>query len=181
MGIFVSRQIRAWFGTKPMKICMVGLDGAGKTTVLMKLHLGETVCTIPTIGFNVEKVQYKNLTMTIWDVGGQARLRPLWHHYYNGVDAVIFVIDSNDTERLNDVGQELERCLLDDQLRGVPFLIYANKQDLPHAASVTEISQKLRLQKLVGRQWYVQGCCAVAGTGIVEGLDWLSKATVERD
>ena len=55
---------------------MVGLDAAGKTTILYKLKLGEVVTTIPTIGFNVEQVDYKNISFTVWDVGGQDKIRP---------------------------------------------------------------------------------------------------------
>lgn len=69
------------FGTRDMRILMVGLDAAGKTTVLYKLKLGEIVTTIPTIGFNVETVKYKNINFTVWDVGGQDKIRPLWRHY----------------------------------------------------------------------------------------------------
>merc|ERR1711870_176385 len=67
---------------KEMRILMVGLDAAGKTTILYKLKLGEIVTTIPTIGFNVETVEYKKINFTVWDVGGQDKIRPLWRHYY---------------------------------------------------------------------------------------------------
>ena len=72
----------------------VGLDAAGKTTILYKLKLGEVVTTIPTIGFNVETVHYKNITFTVWDVGGQDKIRPLWRHYYEDAQGLIFVVDS---------------------------------------------------------------------------------------
>lgn len=65
---------------------MLGLDAAGKTTILYKLKLGESTITIPTIGFNVETVQYKNINFTVWDVGGQHLVRPLWKHYYPGTN-----------------------------------------------------------------------------------------------
>ena len=78
----------------PARIVLVGLDNAGKTTILYKLKLGEVVTTIPTIGFNVESVVYKNISMTVWDVGGQTKIRPLWQHYYENTDAVIYAVDS---------------------------------------------------------------------------------------
>lgn len=171
----MSSQISRWFGKVPAKIAMVGLDAAGKTTVLYKLHLGEIVTTIPTIGFNVEKLEYKNLTMTIWDVGGQKRLRQLWHHYYEGLNAFIFVVDSTDRERFDEAANELELALQNDQLRGVPVLVYANKQDMPSAANVSDIRQSLRLDKLGSRAWYIQGCSALHGDGVFEGLDWLAE------
>ena len=67
---------------KKANILMLGLDSAGKTTILYKLKLDTLVTTIPTIGFNVESVKFKSLNMTIWDVGGQEKIRPLWRHYY---------------------------------------------------------------------------------------------------
>lgn len=85
----------------------VGLDAAGKTTILYKLKLGEIVTTIPTIGFNVETVEYKNICFTVWDVGGQDRIRPLWRHYFQNTQGLIFVVDSNDRERIAEAEREL--------------------------------------------------------------------------
>ena len=82
MGLAFSRIWERMFGKQEMRILMVGLDAAGKTTILYKLKLGEVVTTIPTIGFNVETVEYKNISFTVWDVGGQDKIRPLWRHYY---------------------------------------------------------------------------------------------------
>jgi ADP-ribosylation factor protein 1 len=83
-----------------VQVVMLGLDAAGKTTVLYKLHIGEVLSTVPTIGFNVEKVQYKNVQFTVWDVGGQEKLRPLWRHYFNNTDGLIYVVDSLDKDRV---------------------------------------------------------------------------------
>ena len=78
------------------KVLMLGLDGAGKTTILYKLKINQTVSSVPTIGFNVEELKYKNLNFTVWDIGGQTRLKALWHHYYSGGNALIYVLDSSD-------------------------------------------------------------------------------------
>lgn len=86
---------------------IVGLDAAGKTTILYKLKLGEIVTTIPTIGFNVETVEYKNISFTVWDVGGQNKIRKLWSHYFQNTQGLIFVIDSNDRERIAEAENEL--------------------------------------------------------------------------
>merc|ERR1711907_45124 len=91
---------------------MVGLDAAGKTTILYKLKLGEVVTTIPTIGFNVETVEYKNISFTVWDVGGQDKIRPLWRHYYQNTQGIIFVVDSNDRERVGEAKDELNRVMV---------------------------------------------------------------------
>uniref|UniRef100_A0A669CS81 ARF GTPase 5 n=1 Tax=Oreochromis niloticus TaxID=8128 RepID=A0A669CS81_ORENI len=102
MGLTISSLFSRLFGKKQMRILMVGLDAAGKTTILYKLKLGEIVTTIPTIGFNVETVEYKNICFTVWDVGGQDKIRPLWRHYFQNTQGLIFVVDSNDRERVAD-------------------------------------------------------------------------------
>merc|ERR1719387_2376655 len=114
---------------------MVGLDAAGKTTVLYKLKLGQVVRNIPNFGFNVETVEYKNLKFTVWDVGGQEKIRKLWRHYYKNTDALIFVVDSADRDRLEEARGELAHLLDADELRAAPLLLFANKQDLPFATS----------------------------------------------
>merc|ERR1712007_71678 len=126
-----------------MRILMVGLDAAGKTTILYKLKLGEVVTTIPTIGFNVETLEYKNLNFTVWDVGGQDKIRRLWRHYYQGTNGLIYVVDSNDRDRCEDAREELSKMLAEDEMRDAVLLVFANKQDLPNAMTATEVSQKL--------------------------------------
>lgn len=168
MGNILQKVFGALIGLKKeVRIVMVGLDAAGKTTILYKLKLGEVVSTIPTIGFNVETVEYKNLNFNVWDVGGQDKIRPLWRYYYHGSNAIIFVIDSSDTERLDLKGmekaafrkpssdnisktaaEELTQLLEEDELRDAALLVLANKQDLPHAMSVAEITERLELHKM---------------------------------
>lgn len=100
MGMFFTKLFDRLSSKKESRILMVGLDAAGKTTILYKLKLGEVVTTIPTIGFNVETVDYKNISFTVWDVGGQDKIRPLWRHYYQNTQGIIFVVDSNDRDRV---------------------------------------------------------------------------------
>jgi len=154
---------------------MVGLDAAGKTTVLYKLKLGEIVTTIPTIGFNVETVEYKNISFTVWDVGGQDKIRPLWRHYFQNTQGLIFVVDSNDNERIGEARDELARMLSEDELRDAVLLVFANKQDLPNALKPSELTEKLNLHNMRNRNWYIQATCATNGEGLYEGLDWLSN------
>ncbi|PWA25450.1 hypothetical protein CCH79_00005407 [Gambusia affinis] len=163
------------FGKKEMRILMVGLDAAGKTTILYKLKLGEIVTTIPTIGFNVETVEYKNISFTVWDVGGQDKIRPLWRHYFQNTQGLIFVVDSNDRERCAEAREELLRMLAEDELRDAVLLVFANKQDLPNAMNAAELTDKLNLHSLRNRNWYIQATCATTGDGLYEGLDWLSN------
>ncbi|KAK2179445.1 hypothetical protein NP493_489g03110 [Ridgeia piscesae] len=175
MGLTISNLFNRLFGKRQMRILMVGLDAAGKTTILYKLKLGEIVTTIPTIGFNVETVEYKNISFTVWDVGGQDKIRPLWRHYFQNTQGLIFVVDSNDRDRVVEAQDELNKMLQEDELRDAVLLVFANKQDLPNAMTAAEITEKLGLSQLRGRNWYIQATCATQGQGLYEGLDWLSQ------
>ena len=180
MGIAFSAIYKKWFGNRETKLLMLGLDAAGKTTILYNLKLNEKVLTIPTIGFNVETVEFKGFNMNIWDIGGQERLRKLWRHYYARSHGLIFVVDCNDVNRIEDARKSLFDVLDDDEMRDAVLLVYANKQDLPNAIKPAELSEKLGLNTLRNRPWYVQGTCAATGDGLFEGLDWLGKQINER-
>mmetsp|Transcript_8860 Transcript_8860/g.7837 ORF Transcript_8860/g.7837 Transcript_8860/m.7837 type:complete len:159 (-) Transcript_8860:125-601(-) len=156
MGMSFSKIWSRFFGKKEMRILMVGLDAAGKTTILYKLKLGEVVTTIPTIGFNVENVEYKNISFTVWDVGGQDKIRLLWRHYYQNTQGIIFVVDSNDKDRVEDAREELHRMLAEDELKDALLLVMANKQDLPGALTPPEITDSLGLHTIKARSWFIQ-------------------------
>lgn len=139
-----------------MRFLIVGLDAAGKTTLLYKLKLGEVVTTIPTIGFNVETVVYKKHSIVGWDVGGRGGIRLLARHYLDGADAIMFVVDSNDTQRLEQAAHEL--VILTKNATELPVLVVANKQDLPAAISPKEVSERMKLQIILkDRIWCVLG------------------------
>ena len=165
---------------KDVRMCMIGLDAAGKTTIMYKMKFGETAKTIPTIGFNVETLVYKKLTITLWDIGGQDKIRDLWKHYYENTEAIIFVVDCGDVDRIDLATEELNKTLDEDCLKGAPLLIYANKQDLPGALSPNEVIDKMGLRKIKGREWIVQGTSALDGKGLNEGLDWMGAALQKR-
>ncbi|XP_070566757.1 ADP-ribosylation factor 3-like [Ptychodera flava] len=179
MGLYLSKIVEAIgnLSTSQARILMLGLDAAGKTTILYKVKLNETVTTIPTIGFNVETVKpKKGLEFTVWDVGGQEKIRALWRHYYTGSDGLIFVVDSSDKLRLCEAKEELFAILESDEMtEGVPVLILANKQDLPGACSPAEIIEALGLKSLRHHAWYVQGAVATNGSGIYEGITELAN------
>ena len=175
---------------------IVGNDAAGKTTILYQLRLGEVVTTIPTIGFNVETVSYKDIDFIFWDVGGCDKIRPLWRHYYQNTSCILYVIDSNDRDRLCNphlsdhlydiyADSGLKLLLQEVELKDSQLLIYCNKQDLPNALSVEDILRLIKLDEIIAgdtlkwgqkRQVHVQGCVATTGHGLYEGLDWLSSA-----
>ena len=180
MGLILGKLWDNWMaGGEPRRMLMVGLDAAGKTTILYKLKLGEVVTTIPTIGFNVETVEYKNIKFTVWDVGGQDKIRPLWRHYYENTEGIIFVVDSNDVDRIGDAKDELARMLGEDCLKDAVVLVFANKQDLPQAMEVSALADKLGLSAMRNRKWFIKGCCATTGDGLYDGLDWMSKTLDE--
>ena len=174
MGLSLSSLFKDLIGKKQIRFLMVGLDAAGKTTILYKLKLGEIVTTIPTIGFNVETAEYKNISFTVWDLGGQDKIRPLWRHYFQNTLGVIFVVDTSDPERIGEARDELMRMLAEDELREAVLLIFANKQDLPDAMNAAEITIKLGLNSC-RRKWHIQATCATSGEGLYEGLEWLSN------
>jgi len=163
------------FGNKEMRVLMLGLDSAGKTTILYKLKLGQNVSTIPTVGFNVETVTYKKVKFNVWDVGGQDKIRPLWRHYFAGTQALIFVVDSSDRERIEEARTELMRIISDREMKDAVLLVFANKSDLPKAMDADEVTEKLGLSKLQDHSWHVVQSCAIAGDGLFEGLTWLNQ------
>ncbi|KAH8695258.1 putative ADP-ribosylation factor 6 [Talaromyces proteolyticus] len=175
MGGSVSKLMGKIFGSKEMRILMLGLDAAGKTTILYKLKLNQDVTTIPTVGFNVESVTYKNVKFNVWDVGGQDKIRPLWRHYYSGTQGLIFVVDSSDTARLEEAKSELHKIINDREMKDALLLVFANKQDIEGRLAPSEITEKLALNKLKDRLWNVVPSVATDGSGIFEGLAWLSN------
>ncbi|KAK0461362.1 ADP-ribosylation factor family-domain-containing protein [Desarmillaria tabescens] len=198
MGANLSKALGKIFGNKEMRLLMLGLDAAGKTTILYKLKLNQSVTTIPTgalalifkprdnvspplnVGFNVETVTYKNVKFNVWDVGGQDKIRPLWRHYYTGTQGLVFVVDSQDRERIDEAKQELHRILSDREMKECLLLVFANKQDLPGAMSPAEVTEKLGLHRMRDRSWYVHPSCATTGEGLFEGLQWLSQNVKKR-
>lgn len=108
------------------------------------------------------------------DVGGQDKIRPLWRHYYQNTQGIIYVVDSNDKERIDEAALELQKLLKEDELRDAVVLVLANKQDLPNAMTVAEVTEKLGIHNL-RRPWFTQATCANSGEGLYEGLDWLAS------
>lgn len=173
MGGALSLFTKLLWTKKEIRILILGLDNAGKTTLLYRLKIGEVVTTIPTIGFNVESVTYKNLNFNVWDLGGQTSIRPYWRCYYSNTAAVVFVIDSTDVERLETAAGELRAMLDEEELRDAALLVFANKQDQPGAKGAGDISEALRLGELKDRNWSIMACSAIDGRGVNEGMDWL--------
>lgn len=158
------------------RILLLGLDSAGKTSVLYRLKYNQPPRTIPTVGYNVEKMQpVDNITFTMWDVGGGDKVKPLWRHYFADTKGVVFVVDSVDSSRFQEASFELQRILQDTVLDGVPLVLLANKQDLPGAWSPIEVAEQMGLRTVHYHKWHVQGCCAVSGEGLPEAMAKLAE------
>ncbi len=170
----------------PVHVVMLGLDSAGKSTVLYRMKLDQYVSTVPTVGFNCEKVKgqsgkAKGVSFNIWDVGGQEKVRPLWRSYTRNTDGIVFVIDSVDTDRIEEVKVELVQAARAPEMVGIPFLILANKQDLPGALDAGEMEKLLNLQELTnGHLCSVQPACAITGEGLDEALEQLYQMILKR-
>ncbi|XP_026276146.1 ADP-ribosylation factor-like protein 3 [Frankliniella occidentalis] len=165
---------------KELRILLLGLDNAGKTTLLKSLASEDIAHITPTQGFNIKSVQSEGFRLNVWDIGGQRKIRPYWRNYFENTDVLIYVIDSADRKRLEETGQELEELLSEAALAGVPLLIYANKQDLLHAAPASEIATGLGLHTIKDRAWQIQACSATAGEGIKDGMEWISKTVKKK-
>ena len=177
MGISLIKESfkRLFDKKKKLNIVMVGLDGAGKTTILYKLKLNDFIVTIPTIGFNVETINHKNISFIIWDIGGQDKIRDLWDYYYKNTNAVIFVLDSEDRDRIEDSCKELWKIINNYEMTRKPILVLANKQDVAFPMRTGELIERLNLVACKDHPWYIQETSAINGEGIYEGIDWLSK------
>ncbi|URE48844.1 ARF [Musa troglodytarum] len=169
MGILFTRMFSSLFGNREARILVLGLDNAGKTTILCNTpigfrwgkwsrpsQVGAPLSLMLTIGFNVETVQYNNVKFQVWDL-------------------VIYVVDSSDTDRLVTAKDEFHAILEEEELKGAVVLVFANKQDLPGALDDAAITEALELHKIKSRQWAIFKTSAIKGEGLFEGLDWLSN------
>ncbi|OCB90218.1 GTP-binding protein [Sanghuangporus baumii] len=178
---------------KEMRILFLGLDNAGKTTILKKLNNEDVMSVSPTLGFNIKTFIHGRYTLNIWDVGGQRTLRPYWRNYFEQTDAVVWVVDSSDRMRMSDCKEELYKLLTEDvrfsstfivfsltRLAGASLLIFANKQDISGAMTSTEIRDMLGLPSIRSHSWRIWSCSAMTGENLVEGLDWVVGDVAQR-
>lgn len=161
-------------------ILMLGLDNAGKTSILKKMSDEEITNIMPTQGFNIKSITQQGFKLNVWDIGGQRAIRPYWRHYFDKSDVLIYVVDSADKRRLEEAGAEFEQLLEEDKLAGVPLLVFANKQDLVGALTDSAVAEALRLHNLRDRAWRVQPCSAKTGSGLGEGIQWMLEVLCKK-
>lgn len=159
---------------KQIRLLILGLDNAGKTTILKRLN-GEDIKKIsPTLGFNIKSLEYRGYKLNFWDVGGQTSIRSYWRNYFEQTDGLVWVVDSADRpDRFEICKQELHALLKEERLAGATLMIYANKQDIPGALSLDEIAEILGLREIKTHHWHIEACSAYTGKNLLQGIEWL--------
>jgi ADP-ribosylation factor protein 1 len=197
MGLLFSRMSAAlgeFSNETSYRILMLGLDQSGKTTILYKVKLNEIVKTIPTIGeckythlltfyyffsllgFNIETVKpAPGISFEVWDAGGQEKYRSLLRFYFQNCQGFFFVVDSSDRDRFQEARDVLSKIVRDEFMISVPFVVIANKSDLPMAAKPAELIEQLNLHSISKQLWYFQSACVITGEGIPEAMRQLAQ------
>ncbi|EAR84254.1 ADP-ribosylation factor 1, putative (macronuclear) [Tetrahymena thermophila SB210] len=173
MGQQIQKAIA--FVKQPQKrsVCIFGLDQAGKTTILYYMKDNKIVATTSQARFNFEVFQYQDIQFKVCDLQYNQNMRLIYHHYYSNCDAIVFVIDSSDSQRFNQAKEILEFLYQDQILKNIPLLVLANKQDIA-VLSIQQIQEDLQLNQIQNIQnWHIQGCSSITGQGIKEGFNWL--------
>ncbi|WKY11688.1 hypothetical protein Q1695_003340 [Nippostrongylus brasiliensis] len=163
MGSTLSRLGSSLCGRTSCQVVLVGLDNAGKTTALCKLKSGDTEigAIYPSTGINMETLLYRNVEFKVWD-------------------GIIYIVDSTDRRRIDQCKEEIHAILQDTKRKGIPFLMLANKQDLPDAMTPEELKSVIGLDAGRDLEVHIQPSCAAIGEGLKEGVEWLYAAIMER-
>ncbi|KAJ5332751.1 Small GTPase superfamily ARF/SAR type [Penicillium brevicompactum] len=181
---------------KEMRILMLGLDNAGKTTIVKRI-MNEDVTTVsPTLGFIIKTIDFMGYKLNIWDVGGQKTLRSYWKNYFEKTDTLVWVVDATDRLRVDDCRQELSGLLLEEvrpptrqsrrqlttlqRLMGASLLVFLNKTDVEHCMSEQEVRQRLDLDSIKTHKWTILPCSAMTGTNLNGGLEWVVQDAKDR-
>ncbi|KFR05884.1 ADP-ribosylation factor-like 3, partial [Opisthocomus hoazin] len=162
-----------------LRIVLLGLDNAGKTTLLKRLASEEVSSITPTQGFNIKSVHSHGFKLNVWDIGGQRSIRPYWRKYLGSTD----LLGGSSGRQPGEMGlswQELAELTEEESLTGVPLLVFANKQDLVTAAPTAEIAEGLSLHTYRDREWQIQACSALSGEGVQDGMNWISSQIMNR-
>ncbi|CAG5122451.1 unnamed protein product [Candidula unifasciata] len=164
-------------GAPSVQVVMVGLEGTGKTTILYRLKFGQYTSSIPTIGFNHEKIEItegkaKGVTFTVWDIGGKDNMRPLWKSYLRSADGILFVVDSSDKESMEEARIELMKLVKTQNPHNIPTLVIANKQDLRESLPPEEVAKAVGVSELSSSHaCQLLSSCAVTGEGLADAMD----------
>ncbi|CAN8067726.1 unnamed protein product [Agarophyton chilense] len=172
-------------------VALLGVEASGKSSILewLKLYYPPTSRAarvtrpaalsrvVPTVGLNVAKLRFPKLKLLVWDLGGARALRPIWSRYAAEAEAIIWVVDSTDSERMDDSRETLKKLIATPKLKHSPLLVLANKQDLAGAMDAVKVSLALDLlSDAENRPQCVQPCSAESGEGLRDGMEWLVKS-----
>jgi len=172
----VVNWFRNLFWKQEMELTLVGLQNSGKTTLVNVFSSGQfNEDMIPTVGFNMKKITKGNVTIKLWDIGGQPRFRSMWERYCRGVNAILFVVDASDQEKFESAKVELQSLLSKPALASIPVLVLGNKNDLPEALGVQDLIEKLELKSITGREVCCYSISAKNQVNIDITLEWLIK------
>eukprot|EP01130_Rhizamoeba_saxonica_P016456 TRINITY_DN760_c0_g1_i1.p1 TRINITY_DN760_c0_g1~~TRINITY_DN760_c0_g1_i1.p1 ORF type:complete len:187 (-),score=35.03 TRINITY_DN760_c0_g1_i1:40-600(-) len=167
---------------KQLRILIIGLDNAGKTTIVKRFSNQDINTVSPTLGFQIQTLQYQGFQLNFWDIGGQSSLRAYWRNYYEETDGLIWVVDSADQLRLDICKEELHKLLSEEKLAGASLLVFANKQDIENSYSLEDIHKMLDIDNIQGRHTHLQPCSAVSENDeqLREGINWLIEDIADR-
>ncbi|KAL0239461.1 hypothetical protein GEMRC1_009569 [Eukaryota sp. GEM-RC1] len=173
--------LKTLFWKQELELSLVGLANSGKTTFVNVCATGEfSVNTIPTVGFQVQRVQRGNVSIKLWDVGGQSRFRSQWERYCRGTNAIVYMVDSAAHDTHADSKEALHSLLSKASLANIPVLVLGNKNDLPNALSATQLVEVLGLDSITDRQVDCYDISCKNMTRIDNVLHWLVKHAVSR-
>ncbi|KAH3761015.1 ADP-ribosylation factor family [Pelomyxa schiedti] len=176
---FRSILLRLGITKQHFQILIIGLDASGKTTIINHINPKSSTSPddiVPTVGFEPQSFSKNNVNFTVFDMGGAARYRSMWSHYYESSSAIVFVVDSTDRLRLCVAKDELSEVLKHKSIarRPLPLLVLANKNDVKTALSGPEVAQALSLDLIRDKSWTIVSTCALTGAGLEEGFRWLT-------
>ncbi|CAJ0602531.1 unnamed protein product [Cylicocyclus nassatus] len=164
----VLEWFRSLFWKEEMELTLVGLQNSGKTTFVNVIASGQfTEDMIPTVGFNMRKITKGNVTIKLWDIGGQPRFRSMWERYCRGVNAIVFMVDAADEDKLEASRNELMQLLDKAQLDAIPVLVLGNKKDLPGALDERQLIERMNLSAIQNREI----CCYSISCKEKENID----------
>ncbi|KAL4787501.1 ADP-ribosylation factor family-domain-containing protein [Aspergillus varians] len=165
---------------KEMRILMLGLDNAGKTTIVKQIMKEDVTTVSPTLGFIIKTIDFAGYRLNIWDVGGQKTLRSYWKNYFEKTDTLIWVVDATDRLRVDDCRDELGGLLLEERLMGASLLVFLNKTDIEGCMTQDEVRESLRLDSIKTHKWTILPCSAMTGVNLHEGLNWVVQDAKDR-
>jgi GTPase SAR1 family protein len=165
---------------KPEKIVMVGLDNVDKYNMLRIFKLSEIENSSYDNGFEIYSVKTHKISIFSWNLFDNDEIRDLWRQFYQNTSGIIFLLDSNDRNRINEARDELQKMLNEDSLKDVPLIVFANSQDLPDEIKSEEIAELLELNSIRVRKWKIQKINADSQKGIYEGVDWLLTTITQK-